>query len=100
MTMPQWSWMIFRLAELNCHRSSVVERILGKDEVTGSSPVGGLGIGVVVDGLQQLKDIVGMIRYESSAENGNEQYGVVKTTTTGTENSRWQRTNLFETNPT
>ena len=25
----------------NCHRSSVVERILGKDEVTGSNPVGG-----------------------------------------------------------
>jgi hypothetical protein len=26
-----------------CHRSSVVERILGKDEVTGSNPVGGFG---------------------------------------------------------
>gem|GEM_PF-6510758 len=34
-----------------CHRSSVVERILGKDEVTGSNPVGGFGIDVVIDGL-------------------------------------------------
>ena len=41
-----------------CHRSSVVERILGKDEVTGSNPVGGLGIVVVVEGLRQLKQMV------------------------------------------
>ena len=36
-----------------CHRSSVVERTLGKGEVTGSNPVGGFGIDVVVGGLQQ-----------------------------------------------
>ncbi len=35
------------------HRSSVVEHTLGKGEVTGSNPVGGLGIDVVVVGLQQ-----------------------------------------------
>jgi hypothetical protein len=37
----------------NCHRSSVVERTLGKGEVTGSNPVGGLGLHVVVGVLRQ-----------------------------------------------
>ena len=65
-----------RLAELKCHRSSVVERILGKDEVTGSNPVGGLGTDVVVDGLQQLTQVnVGLVQREPPAKIGNEQKG-------------------------
>ena len=31
-----------RMTDYNCHRSSVVEHTLGKGEVTGSNPVGGL----------------------------------------------------------
>ena len=46
-------WMVGCMTEPNCHRSSVVERTLGKGEVTGSNPVGGLGLHVVVGVLQQ-----------------------------------------------
>ena len=60
--------MVGRMTDSICHRSSVVEHTLGKGEVTGSNPVGGLGTGVVVDGLQQLEtDCVGPIHSESPA---------------------------------
>ena len=46
-------WHEWKAQGLECHRSSVVERTLGKGEVTGSNPVGGLGLHVVVGVLRQ-----------------------------------------------